>query len=418
MRAPSGRRGKVDDLRVVLLGFTVTDRHMRALGTAVAVRSAQTRNFAWSLVAALQSAGCEVALLSALPVHTFPAHRVLFARGGRFRTGGVEGRLLAFVNLHVVKHLSRLLSCLWSGLPFVRAHRADLVIVHGVHSAFLLFGRVVRRWLGLPLVVILTDPPGVVLPTDGHVIRALRRLDSWLVARALRRCDGVICLTEELGRRFAPSRQRLVLEGILHPRLQDWRPVPVDQTDERVFTVAYAGALKEEYGVGRLVDAVIGLSDEFALDIYGTGPLEAWVRRRADECPRIRYHGGVAHQELPKLLQRADVLVNPRPADRDFVKYSFPSKLIEYMGVGRPVLTTRLPGIPSEYSDKLLFAEDDSVEGLARALRAAAESPLEWRHEMATAARQFVVEERNVHAQGARIRAFCEQVVQSAGNRR
>jgi len=52
------------------------------------------------------------------------------------------------------------------------------------------------------------------------------------------------------------------------------------------------------------------------------------------------------------------------------VRYSFPSKLIEYMASATPVLTTRLPGIPPEYEPYVYWIEDDSVEGIEHSLRA------------------------------------------------
>ena len=41
--------------------------------------------------------------------------------------------------------------------------------------------------------------------------------------------------------------------------------------------------------------------------------------------------------------------MNPRSADAEYTKYSFPSKTIEYLATGVPVVMNRLPGIPEEY---------------------------------------------------------------------
>ena len=90
-----------------------------------------------------------------------------------------------------------------------------------------------------------------------------------------------------------------------------------------------------------------------------------------------------------------------------------PMKLLEYMALGRPVLTTRLPGIPDDYADKLLFA-DDSVEGLAAAISDAFRMPPTEREGIAAAARRFVLSEKCARHQGARISAFLRQLTQSA----
>jgi glycosyltransferase involved in cell wall biosynthesis len=395
---------------VLFVGFTVPDETLRTLGPTAAAAVTQTHNFAWSLVDALKEGGCDVRLLSTLPVRDYPSHPRLVVRGGRFGHPVVgDGRLIGFVNLRGLKHLSRFLGCLRHGFSMARACHADVLLVHGVHLPFLLFAQLARGRLRLRIVVVLTDPPGVVQPADGRVLRLLRGFDRFLVRRALRHVDGAICLTGALGTEFAPGARHLVMEGIVNPRLPSLPDGPPARPDS-AFTVAYAGALRPTYGVQRLVDAVLAVPEDIAVDIYGTGPLDAWLRERAGACDRVRFHGPVPHAELVAALRRADLLVNPRPTDQDFVKYSFPSKLIEYMALGRPVLTTRLAGIPDEYADKILFADDDSAQGLATALSRAVRMPAAERRALAAAARTFVLTEKGAGRQGRRIAAFLDHL--------
>ena len=51
---------------------------------------------------------------------------------------------------------------------------------------------------------------------------------------------------------------------------------------------------------------------------------------------------------------KATLLVNPRPTTEEFTIYSFPSKNMEYMASGTPLLTTKLPGMPEEYHQYVL----------------------------------------------------------------
>ena len=50
----------------------------------------------------------------------------------------------------------------------------------------------------------------------------------------------------------------------------------------------------------------------------------------------------------------ADVLVNPRPNNEEYTKYSFPSKNIEYLMTGKPVVAYMLDGMPAHYK-KFLY---------------------------------------------------------------
>jgi glycosyltransferase involved in cell wall biosynthesis len=83
---------------------------------------------------------------------------------------------------------------------------------------------------------------------------------------------------------------------------------------------------------------------------------------------RIVYHGCVSMEESVAAQLSAYILVNPRPTSEEFTKYSFPSKNIEYMASGAPLLTTCLPGMPKEYYDYVFLFEEETVEGMSKTL--------------------------------------------------
>lgn len=50
------------------------------------------------------------------------------------------------------------------------------------------------------------------------------------------------------------------------------------------------------------------------------------------------------------------------------MKYSFPSKTMEYMSTGTPVLTTVLPGMPKEYHPYVYLLEEETADAIAEKL--------------------------------------------------
>ena len=60
----------------------------------------------------------------------------------------------------------------------------------------------------------------------------------------------------------------------------------------------------------------------------------------------------------------ATLLINPRFSNEEYTKYSFPSKNMEYMASGTPILTTKLPGMPKEYYEYIYLFEEESIEGM------------------------------------------------------
>ncbi|CCH17326.1 glycosyltransferase family 4 protein [Micromonospora lupini] len=388
---------------VTFLGFTVPDDVLAEIMARDTIMPTQTHTFAWGLVRALRAAGCPVHLLSAAPVSGWPGNRQVRFRAGHFRQDDVDGQLLAFVNLLGLKHLTRFVAAWRTGGRALRERDTDVLLVHGVHSPFLWFGVLRARRRGVRVVPVLTDPPGVALPTDGRLVRLLRGLDVALVRAALARCSGVIALTPALADDFAPGRPRLVMEGIwAEPAAAD-RPASAGSTRD----IVYAGGLSRAYGVDRLVEAFRGLpGDDLRLCLYGRGELAGWLREQAAVNQRIVPPELLPRAELLPRLRRAAVLVNPRPVDQDFVRWSFPSKIIEYLAAGVPVVSTRLPGIPPAYAPWLSYAEPDTPDGLRAAIGRLLDLPVAQARALGAGGARFVRETRNPTAQGSRMRDF------------
>ncbi|MGI5522215.1 glycosyltransferase [Micromonospora sp. CA-259024] len=391
--------------RVVLLGFTVPDEVLAEVMASDVRHATQTHTFAWGLVRALRAAGCSVRLLSAVPVSTYPGNGRLHFRPARFRHADVDGRLLGFVNLLGLKHLTRFIAAWRAGGRELREQNVDVLLVHGVNTAFLWAAALLAR-RGVRVVPVLTDPPGVPLPTDGRLVRTLRRIDVALVRAALGGCAGVVALTGPLADVYAPGRPRLIMEGIFNPPVAV-RPHTVAAPATR--DIVYAGGLTRSYGVDRLVAAFRALpGEQLRLLLFGRGDLECWLREQAAADPRIALPELIDRDVLVGRLATAAVLVNPRPVDQDFVRYSFPSKLIEYLSAGVPVVTTRLPGIPADYAAHLAYAEPDTVDGLYEAIAGVLALPVKEAAARGAAGQAFVRHTRGTGPQGLRLRAFLE----------
>ena len=97
------------------------------------------------------------------------------------------------------------------------------------------------------------------------------------------------------------------------------------------------------------------------------------------------------------------MLINPRTSDGEYTKYSFPSKTIEYMLAGKPVIINRLPGIPPEYYDYVYTPKSQSVYDLAEIIREVLNLPSEELERKGSMARQFIIDNKNAIIQTQRI---------------
>ena len=108
----------------------------------------------------------------------------------------------------------------------------------------------------------------------------------------------------------------------------------------------YAGALSKRYGIAELIEAFRQTNLDAQLHIYGFGDFAPELEKIAREDARVCYKGRVSREEILEREREASLLVNVRNPKDEFTAYSFPSKTIEYMASGTPLLTSRLPGIP------------------------------------------------------------------------
>ena len=81
---------------------------------------------------------------------------------------------------------------------------------------------------------------------------------------------------------------------------------------------------------------------------------------------------------------------------------------MEYMASGTPVLTTNLPGMPEEYKQYVYLIEDESAEGIARAIKTTFDTVRSERDRKGHSAQEFVLNEKNNLFQSKRVLSMLE----------
>ena len=170
--------------------------------------------------------------------------------------------------------------------------------------------------------------------------------------------------------------------------------------------------LNEKFGAKKLADAMNYIDDErVKMWIYGDGDSVDYIINKSKTDPRIVYKGVVPVEEVEKTIRRVSLLVNPRPCDNEFTKYSFPSKTVEYMMSGTPFASTRLPGIPDEYFNYIMPVEDYSAKGIAETVNHILNLSEKELKKKAEEAKGFVSREKNNIRQGEKIVDFLKEIV-------
>ncbi|HOH68634.1 MAG TPA: glycosyltransferase, partial [Bacilli bacterium] len=80
------------------------------------------------------------------------------------------------------------------------------------------------------------------------------------------------------------------------------------------------------------------------------------------------YLGMLSREEVHKYEQHADLNINPRLFDENLDKYSVPSKVLEYLASGAPLLSTLHSTLRDEFCGEAIWVKDGSVDELRKAM--------------------------------------------------
>ena len=132
-----------------------------------------------------------------------------------------------------------------------------------------------------------------------------------------------------------------------------------------------------------LIDAVAQLFErghDFELVLLGDGPLRPAIEARIQACRAgsVSLPGWVDSDRVAEEIAAASALVVPSFSE------GIPLALMEALALGRPVVSTRVGGIPEllEHGESGWLVSPGSVDSLARGIEALLDAPLERRAEM------------------------------------
>lgn len=177
----------------------------------------------------------------------------------------------------------------------------------------------------------------------------------------------------------------------------------VKKTDKRI--VMYSGWIDQQFGIDELVEAMNLLDDNYELWVTGGGTYSDRLKEKVKENKKVRYYGFLpTREELFKLQAQADVLMNMRDPSVESAHYCFPSKIFEYMLLGKPVISVKLRGIPDEYFQYMYGLDDIRSVEIAGKIKEVMADP--DREKRALEGRCFVKEQKNNYMQTKKILEF------------
>jgi len=263
--------------------------------------------------------------------------------------------------------------------------RYDLVYVHNMPDV-LVSSALIPKALGAKVVLDMHDPMPELATTifglaeGSRGVEVIKRLEKWSLGRA----DLVLTVNTAcqriFGSRSCPSEKIGVVmnspdeEIFPYRSARSYGDAGVGEPG-RPFVIMYHGSLVERNGLDLAIDALAHLRNKIPnleLRVYGRHtPYLDQVMEKASALgveSSIRYLGQKRLEDLVGEIEASDVGVIPNQRNA-FTAINTPTRIFEYLALGKPVVAPRTPAIEDYFDPRsLLFFEAGDAAGLAEQL--------------------------------------------------
>lgn len=308
---------------------------------------------------------------------------------------------------HIPIKKGSLSSCLKGAWQFWKYLRKEIpagaaVVMYAVNPVFMFPLSVAKMTKRLTLTTICSEVPAYRRYDKSPAMRVKKRIQTFFNNRF----DKYILLTEPMKEVVAVrNKPYMVMEGIAS-ELPD---KPSDSRRRNV--VMYAGGLHPDNNLRLLIEACKRSTMVEECWICGSGPQEKELASLISDNQKIKLLGRRSHEEVKNLEKQVKILVNLRDSGNPLTRYSFPSKIIEYLASGAQVVSTRLEGIPNEYFDFINPVEENDMtaDGISRIFDRILSLPQNELKHKATKNLDFLRQKKSAEIQSKRIIEFACQ---------
>ncbi len=310
---------------------------------------------------------------------------------------------IGYINLFGIKYITQSVNLYKKLYKWVKANSDDqcIICVHHIYFPSMVAAYFVKHRFKkkIKLCLITGDMTGNYGLMSQHKMNLKQRLTNIMdnyIEKLVKEYDCYVFATRDMATAYGViDKPFTVLECayIKTEYPEDLNEIHISRGTKIIF---YAGSLRKEYGLVHLLRAFSQISDpDYRLWLAGGGNAEDIISEYQKRDSRIEFLGFLSPKEVHNRQRLATVLVSPRTAELEFVKYSFPSKTLECLASGTPYIAHRLPCDPPEYSDYIQYCLDDSDDALKNKIIEICELPLEQRKIIGKKAEEFIAREKN-----------------------
>ena len=360
-------------MKVLFLGGVFDDSHNDEIisKTKTYVEYA-ANNFQKKIIRGLEECNVHPKVVSAPFLGAFPnAYSDVYFKGFKTERHDKSGYVYVhFWNIWGIRNFSRANALKKAVKQFAYSKDANkLIIVYTPHTPLIQAANYAKKIdNNIKICLVVPDLPQYMNLADrvSFAYKMLKRIDVRTFLKENKTVDSYIVLTRPMVEKLeVGNRSYKVVEGI-YQKADNWGKKVRNLS---IKTIVYTGKLDKSFGIMNLVNAFMMIKkSNIRLVICGSGEERLNVENASVKDHRITYMGQVSSKKARQLIMEGDILVNPRQNNSDYTKYSFPSKIIDYLATGNAVVAYKLDGMPDFYKEFITFIPDNSIEGLKNTL--------------------------------------------------
>ena len=403
-------------MNIIFLGlcYSESERLLQFNRTKCGLQSAPN-NFQWALFNSINeiidNTKDKFYLLYAQPLGTYPKnHKDLYISASEWKAGIIEANGVGYINIPIIKSLciQRIIKQKLRKILNI-LESETVIITYNLYRPFLQsVYRLKEEGFNFKVVNIVLD---MTLNLGKVSTNILRRVYDRFEERGtldLKMTDGFVLLTEEMKYPLnVGERPYIVIEGLVDFTLINKYRLRTKSDNY----ILYSGSLDSPYGIIELIESFIiykynNPDSKLEFWICGKGDMANKIKEYAAKYSFIVYKGFVSREVALSLQTNSRFLVNPRPNVGEYVKYSFPSKTLEYMALGKVVLMHKLAGVPSEYDKYLFYFNSYDKNDMAMSIERIANKGEDELMKLGEFNREFVLKQKNSIMQTTKVINF------------
>lgn len=270
-----------------------------------------------------------------------------------------------------------------------------IIVVDSLNLMLINVALKISKKYNAKIVGMLTDNPLNLSSGSTIIYRHAMRLVS--------RFDGYLSLTQNLADLYNCNIPSYIFDGLVSEETEGKK----DPISNYFY---FGGSLYERYGVKDLIDAFHESNTKSKLVIAGSGSLEKYIEEMCRKDYRILYLSQLSKEKNFAYMKNSLANINPRPLNKKLDSESVPSKLLEYLSIGIPTISTKFPRFYGTFKDDVIWIEENGKDAIIKTIEQFDLSKIEEYNKKALTARRKVFEFYGLDVQAESINYFLASV--------